>query len=306
VHIASAIGVQIRGLKITNSGPSAAGVLVDGTSNGVVIERSLIVSNQGDGVRFAGRSSGAARFNTVAQNAGSGLLAMNHGTWLNARDNIVVNNGPGLATGDQGQVSDDYNLVNGNSTNYRDDAGTGLAAGPNSIVGQAPAFVGGSRHLSPASPAVDAAEPQVAAPAGGGARADMGYKELVGVPLALLFGREGVSAATGNSGIAAVEVGFRKITDPTLPLTDTASLPTSWQSATLDTANQTASYWTKVITPTDGDGLYRIYSRATDQAGNTDNDGYTQFRGSFLRDSTAPVVTCFRNGRQSRPGHLGS
>ena len=83
---------------------------------------------------------------------------------------------------------------------------------------------------------------------------------LVGVPLGLFLGQEGISAATGNSGIQSVEVGFRRITDPSLPITDSLSVPTSWQTTTLATPNQTASYWTRTLTPASGDGLETLGS----------------------------------------------
>ncbi len=292
VHLASAISAEVRNLKLTGSSGSGAGVLVDGTSNSVRLARNLITGNAGDGVRFAGRSSGAATFNTVVANSGAGYHATGAGTWFNATDSIVASNGSGLRTASSGQVFDDFNLVTGNTTNYQDDAATGLVPGPNSIVGLAPGFVGGGDYgLTPASPAVDTADPLASVPVGGGARADMGYKELVGVPLALFLGQEGISAATGNSGIQSVEVGFRRITDPSLPITDTLSLPTSWLATTLATPNQTASYWTRTLTPASGDGLYRVYSRALDQAGNRVDDPTAQYRGAFTLDTANPAVT---------------
>lgn len=292
VTVDSGISVEVRGLKLTGSVAAGAGVVVDAASSGVHISRNLITGNTGGGVIFAGRSSGAASFNTVVGNTGAGYLALDDGTWFEAQSSIISSNGAGLRTTSGGQVFDEFNLVNGNTTNYDDDAGTGLVPGSNSIVGLAPGFVGGGNYaLTPVSPAVDAADPLAAVPVGGGARADMGYKELVGAPLALLLGKEGISAATGNSGIQSVEVGFRRITDPTLPITDTASLPTAWLATTLATANETASYWTKTLSPASGDGLYRVYSRALDRAGNRVDDPTAQFRGSFTLDTAAPVVT---------------
>lgn len=292
VRVQSGISVEVRGLTLTGSSAGGAGVVVDAASNGVHISRNLITGNAGGGVTFAGKSSGSATFNTVVGNTGTGYASVGTGTWFDARDSIVSGNGTGLFTIAGGQIFDDFNLVHGNTTDYADNAGTGLVPGPDSITGQAPGFVGGGSYaLTVASPAVDAADPLAGVPPGGGARADIGYREVVGAPLALLLGREGLSAATGNSGIQSVEVGYRRLADPTLPITHTASLPTSWLGTTLATPNETTSYWTRTLTPADGDGLYRVYSRALDRAGNRVDDPTVQYRGAFTLDTTAPVVT---------------
>lgn len=292
VRVQGAISVEVRGLTLTGSSGGGGGVVVDGASSGVRISRNLVLGNAGQGLWFAGRSTGEATFNTVVGNGGAGYVAAGAGTWFSARSSIVSGNATGLQTLFAGQVFDDYNLVHGNTTDYQDSAGTGLVAGPGSILGQAPGFVGGGDYsLTPASPAVDSADPLAEVPVGGGVRADMGYQELVGVPLGLFLGKEGISAATGNSGIQSVEVGFRRITDPSLPITDTLSVPTSWQTTTLATPNQTASYWTRTLTPASGDGLYRVYSRALDRAGNRVDDATAQYRGAFTFDTALPVVT---------------
>jgi hypothetical protein len=292
VRLDSAISAEVRGLKLTGSNAAGAGVLVEGTSNGILISRNLVTANAGDGIRFAGKTSGQASFNTVVANTGAGYLATGAGTWFHARDSIVATNGQGLRTATAGQIFDDYNLVNGNTTNYQDSAATGLIPGTNTILGLAPGFVGGGNYaLTPISPALDKADPLAAVPVGGGARADMGYKELTALPLALLLGKEGISAATGNSGIQSVQVGFRRITNLALPVDDPASLPSTWLPTTLGTPNQTASYWTHVFTPASGDGLYRVYSRALDRAGNLVTAPKDQFRGELTLDTALPVVT---------------
>jgi len=293
VRVTGAISVTVRDLEVVGAGASpAAGVRVDGASNGVRVTRTL-VRQGGDGVRFESRSTGEATFNTVVDNTGAGLVADGPaGTWFHARSNIVATTPDGLRTVDAGQIYNDFNLVRATTTDYRDDAGTGLAAGPADITGLAPGFVGGGDFgLTPTSPAVDAADPAAPVPAGGGARADMGYRELVAAPLALLFGKEGLSAATGNSGIASVETGVRRVADPSLPITHTDSIPATFTPATLEMPGDTASYWNRSFTPADGDGLYRVYSRATDQAGNAVEGAAAQFRGAFLVDGADPMVT---------------
>ncbi|NJL34259.1 MAG: hypothetical protein HC893_10830, partial [Chloroflexaceae bacterium] len=64
----------------------------------------------------------------------------------------------------------------------------------------------------------------------------------------------------------------------------------SGRPSTLSTAGDTASYWNAAPTPADGDGLYRIYSRATDQVGNNASTAVEWYAGAFVADSTAPTV----------------
>ena len=82
------------------------------------------------------------------------------------------------------------------------------------ITGEDPLFVNagaGDYSLQAASPAVDTGEPLAPVPVGGGSVADMGYREVLAVPLTLLFGAEGTTCAEGNSGMASVEVGISHV-----------------------------------------------------------------------------------------------
>ncbi len=114
----------------------------------------------------------------------------------------------------------------------------------------------------------------------------MGYREVLAVPLTLLFGAEGTTCVEGNSGMASVEVGISHVIDASQPVT--ATEPSSWSAATLATAGETGSYWNAAVTPSEGDGLYRLYSQGDDVAG---NDSGPQFVSAFVADGTAPAVT---------------
>ncbi|MCP4128398.1 MAG: hypothetical protein GY753_15255, partial [Gammaproteobacteria bacterium] len=127
----------------------------------------------------------------------------------------------------------------------------------------------------------------LAAPNGGGSKADMGYRELLAVPATLLLGKEGNSCGLGSAGIDSVEFGLVYVTDASQGVDETT--PSSWTSATLSTRGQAGSYWTGPITPDQGDGLYRLYSRPTDAVGNVSisSDWY---RSAFIADGTVPQV----------------
>jgi hypothetical protein len=274
--------VTIDGFTLRNSGGSSldAGVRVGGSSNHITITHSLIKNNQ-NGIVFEGSASGLARFNTLANNTSIGVLTSGSLAWLNVEDNIVANNPTGLQTQSGSHINNKFNLLF-NTTNYN-----GAVPGPNEIIGD-PLFVGGgSYRLQATSPAIDQADPTIAAPSGGGAHADMGYQEVLAWPLDMLFGTQGTSTTSGNSGMQSVQVGITRITTPSLLITQT--LPAVWNNVNVKTPGQVASLWTGNVTPT-LDGLYRLYSRATDQIGNQ-MTGSVTYRGTFFADSVLPQTT---------------
>ncbi|MCP4082485.1 MAG: hypothetical protein GY743_19800, partial [Planctomycetaceae bacterium] len=128
----------------------------------------------------------------------------------------------------------------------------------------------------------------LAAPNGGGSKADMGYRELLAVPATLLLGKEGNSCGLGSAGVDSVEFGLVYVTDASQGVDETT--PSSWISATLSTRGQAGSYWTGPITPDQGDGLYRLYSRPTDTVGNVGTTADDWYRSAFIADGTMPRV----------------
>ncbi|MCW5848657.1 MAG: DUF11 domain-containing protein, partial [Anaerolineae bacterium] len=278
------IRAELNGFTVT--GASGAGVNVANGSNTVTITRNLI-RNNGHGVAFGGGSSGNVLFNTITDNTGDGVRSDGAATWLNLRDNLIVNqSSAGIRSLNGGQIYSEYNLYNNNT------GGNAVGVATNQftdILNQSPQFQAASYHLQATSPALDKADPNATVPVGGGTRADMGYQELTATPLILLFGQEGVSCAVGNSGVQSVQVGLvGPLVDLTQPVTST--LPSSWSPATLATAGQTASYWTRSVTP-GSQGYYRVYTRATDAAGNQETNTSAWYDGAFYADGTAPSVS---------------
>lgn len=104
------------------------------------------------------------------------------------------------------------------------------------------------------------------------------------------------SARAGNSGVASVQVGLSYVADVTNPVT--ATLPSAWTGAGLTTPGESGSYWNADVTPGPDDGLYRVYTQASDVSG---NPAEVQYEGNFIADGTPPVVTLVITGNTSAP-----
>ncbi len=291
---------------------------VTGAANNILITRNVIETwnrtSTESAVAFSGRATGVVTFNTFISHTGdrgyswpveqrdNGVSISGVGTWvavennifsgaLNYRqsgcDNFYEGHFYGLHTLDFGQIFNGYNLHR-NKVDYRDDANTGLSEGPGDLRYSNPCFEYGTYyHLEPASQARDAASPYAEVLPGGGERADLGYHELTATPATVFLGREDVSSATGNSGVTQVEVGFSQVSDPDSAVADT--LPSSWTVVTLDSPDETLTYWQTSYVPTQ-QSLYRFYSRAADVATNEEGDEQDWYDGAFVTDSTLPVV----------------
>ncbi len=281
------VQAEVTGFTLTGAG--SPGVAVLGASNSITVTRNIIRDNP-TGVAFSGRASGLVTFNTLVDNSGDGVSSSGYGSWVTVESNILSDNGTGLHTLDQGHIFNEYNLLN-NTTNYDDEAGTGLVQGLHELVDVDPLFVdpgADNYRLQATSPAVDAASPFAEVPAGGGEYADQGYRELLAAPVTLFLGKEDVSTATGNSGANEVEVGITLVADPSSPVTDT--IPSTWSAVTLDSPGETVSYWQTDYVPA-AEGLHRFYSRATDVVGNQETNDEDWYEGAFVADDTPPDVT---------------
>ncbi|NJN65679.1 MAG: hypothetical protein HC884_02680, partial [Chloroflexaceae bacterium] len=322
VTIEDASFVEVRGFTIRNSGSGNSGVVVR-NSRDVLLTHNLITDNK-HGVYWADGATGEIRFSTVVNNSNSGVYSTEEGSYATVRNTILSGNAYGLMTYDQGGIDSDYNLLASNGsanyqTNFRygydssrggfyvEKVGLEIAQGGHDVVDEDPLFrdaANGDYRLSPTSPAVDAAEPfrfsSTSVPdgvngndiynepqSGGGSRADIGYQELLIMPLGLFFGTEGDSCAVANAGTATVEVGLVAVSDSASDPSET--LPSSWTSATLDNPGAVATFWSASLFPT-SEGLHRIYSRATDESGNQTGDD-AQYLGQVIVDSSDPVVS---------------
>ncbi|MCP4212937.1 MAG: hypothetical protein GY764_15875 [Halieaceae bacterium] len=289
VSIGGATRVMVSGMTITGSGTldGDAGVVALNASSYVTITRNILTGNA-DGIRVDSGASGTVIFNTIVDNSAAGVSTEGTGTWSTVRDNILAGNDAGLSSLNGGTLFNDYNLFYDNTANFSQNPYAFLGQRPNDILNQDPLFVNpgqGDYHLQLGSPALDVADELAPVPIGGGSRADMGYSELVAVPLTLLLGELGISAAQGNSGVASAQIGISHVISEGVAIDE--SIPSSWSDATLTTVGETGSYWNADVNPGPEDGLYRIYTRGTDVAGNQESGRYN---GTFIADSALPVV----------------
>ncbi|MCW5852638.1 MAG: hypothetical protein KIT87_21380 [Anaerolineae bacterium] len=295
VTLNGAVQAEVRGFTLTGSGTGAtnAGIRVAGASNTVSLSRNILRGNR-VGILFAGGATGEAQFNTIVNNTAAGVRSEVANTWVTVSNNILSGNNPGLEVTSPAQIFHAYNLLyNTPNANFS----AGLAADATELVGQNPNLTAGDYRLNANSPAVDAAEPGVEPPVGGGTRADMGYRERLAVPLTLLFGREGVSCTIGNSGMGTVDVALVGLPTTSWSSGVTTTLPSTaaWSAATFQggTTGDTARYWTANVTPA-SEGLYRLYTRATDRLGNQEPPApqlsSDLYAGSFYADGTPPLV----------------
>jgi len=284
------IDAEVSGMTLRNASASGAGVEIKNSSSGITIARNVIVGNAGHGVSLAGSSSAALSFDTIVGNAGAGVYATGAGTWAEARNSILDGNALGLQAASGGLIRNDYNLLH-NTADF-----SGVTAGAHTILAD-PAFAPSGLYVpTAASPAVDAADPLAEVLPAGGVRADLGYKELVASPLNLVFGPQIESTVTGNSGVQKVEVGLTLVSDATQPVT--ATLPSTWQTLTPAPGGEPLFFWSQSLSKSTP-GFYRAYSKATDVAGNTEENESDWYEGAFVVDNTAPTVTW---GTPSLPG----
>ena len=290
-----AVRAGASGLKLT--GADAAGaVRLTGQANTIDLRRLLITGNH-TGLLLDNAASGAATFVTLVNNSNDGVRSdggAGRPTWLSLSNSIVANNnGAGIRSVGGGQVYSAYNLYYANTAGHA----VGIATNQfTDLLNQDPLFVnpfGGVFGLQPTSPAVDSADPQAAVPAGGGKRADRGYREVVAPPIVLLFGQEGTSCGVGNVGPQTVEAGLAgPLVDATQSITLT--VPTVWTPMTLaGQATDVARYWSGSVN-VGGAGLYRLYTRATDRLGNVETNPVQMYAGQFYADGDSPSVSLLK------------
>ena len=274
---------ELSGFTVQNASAGGAGVELQGASSSITLLRNVIRANAGDAVSLAAQSSAEVLFNTIVDNGGAGVAVAGSGTWADVRNNVLDANDTGLEATSGGLIWNRYNLLD-NTTNV-----SGVTVGEGTVEAD-PAFATGGSYYVPSasSPAIDAADPGAEVPLAGGLRADLGYKELIACPLTVALGPEVSATVVGNTGVAQVELGVIPVSDGSQPVT--ATLPTAWQTLTPGTSGQPLYTWSQDVTEGTA-GLYRVYSRATDVAGNTEDDENDWYEGAFVVDETAPTVS---------------
>jgi hypothetical protein len=278
------IDSELSGFTVHNASASGAGVDLQGAASGITLLRNVIRANAGDAVRLTAQSSAEVLFNTIVGNGGAGVTAAGSGTWADVRNNILDGNATGLEAASGGLIRNRYNLLD-NTTDL-----SGVAAGAGTVEAD-PAFATSGHYVpSASSPAIDAADPRAEVPLAGGLRADLGYKELIACPLTVVLGPEVAATVVGNAGVAKVELGVVPVSDATQPVTATLPTTSTWQVLTPPSGDQPLFYWSQDVTQATP-GLYRVYSRATDAAGNTEEDELDWYEGAFVVDDTAPIVS---------------
>ena len=324
VTLDAAVNAGVSNFALTGGGGSPIGVLISGGSNSIDLEYNLIKNNS-VGISVTQRSTGDATFNTIISNTtgvelGRGLYAIEYTNplladpnerfqiyadecldlnalygyenvvcsdrgflWLDMAHNILSGNTNGMVAIGGSVLFSDNNLLF-NTTNY-----TNVYSGTNDIIDQDPLLTTANGYLQTGSPALDQAPISVTPPAGGGIRADIGWHELRAAPISIFMGQPDESLATESIGVGQVEYAVVQVITPTLPVT--ATLPSSWTSATLASPGEELTYWQVDYTPAGGDGYYRLYSRATDLLGNRETDISAWYDGAFVVDSGTPVVT---------------
>ncbi|NLG27517.1 MAG: PKD domain-containing protein, partial [Chloroflexi bacterium] len=276
------IDAGVASMTLEDASAAGAAVQVTNAASGIQVTRNVIRNCAGPGVSLEGSSSAAVEFCTIVDNVGAGVRASDAGTWVRVENSILHGNALGLQAAASALIRNDYNLLN------NDSEVEGATAGPNSVEAD-PAFApSGHYSLSATSPALDAADPNAAVPTAGGMRADMGYKELIASPLTVVFGPQVASTVIGNSGVAKVEYGVVAVADASQPVT--ATLPSSWTTLTPTTSGQALYRWSASLSKATA-GLYRVYSRAADAAGNVEENAVDWYEGAFVVDTAAPTVT---------------
>ncbi|MCA9981020.1 MAG: right-handed parallel beta-helix repeat-containing protein, partial [Anaerolineales bacterium] len=282
--------IEIRGLTFRNA--AQAGLAIQNGAQKITIYRVISRDNQ-TGLAVSGAANADLYHLTVVDNSGAGISSNGQNSRTSLINSIVANNATGLQSDGTAVLVSDYNILN-NTTNTQN-----VTVGRNDQQGVDPQFNNPASDdftLKLTSPAVDSGSPTFPTLIGGGKASDRGYDELQSIPIPVFLGREGISAAVGNAGVKSVEVGIVQITNPNQPVT--ATLPTSWNPASVNTAGQTGSYWTYNFTP-QAEGLYRIYSRATDRLDNAETTQTDWFEGQFVVDTAVPTVSITSPGNTS-------
>jgi uncharacterized repeat protein (TIGR01451 family) len=306
--------VTIKGVWVTGAGNGASAIHLKNAANNVTISYAVFSGPAAsvplqNGVFAEQGSNAVVDFATIVGVQGNAVQAQDPNTHVRVSNTILDTvAGTALSASNGGTLDNYADLLFNNGTNASASNGGTLTAsrqGLPNLVNQDPKLSPADVSLLPGSPAIDAADPVVVPPVGGGARADLGYREVTAPPLVALFGKSAVSRVVGNAGVGGVSVAVVGPLDATqqaaLPgTTAPASDSSSWFTAPLSVPCSslvngpcpTTDAWSASYTP-NVEGFFRMYGRAQDVLGNQQVITGEMYLGSFFAvdPSHLPVVS---------------
>lgn len=295
----NASNVEISGFTLAGASNTIA-VSVEAAARNFKLSRSVVRFAQ-VGVHFKAGSTGSVVQSTLVGN-GNAVLGDNANNLIDVDSSIFSGNSVAAVAGIAGTLRVRYSMFFSNGVDFTSEP---ISATSN-LTATNPLFINAGAlnyKLSPTSPAIDVGNPRLIPAAGSGLLPDMGYSESTARPIVLMLGTVGTLCSDATAGVASVEYGVSNASSVTSALTST--LPATWLPAALSNQGLAVTNWQSNLVAS-GDGLRRLYSRASDVLGNqenptvkvTDNFGkrlpapvLNVFDGSFYVDGTAPSVS---------------
>ncbi|MEM9773314.1 MAG: Ig-like domain-containing protein [Chloroflexota bacterium] len=286
IILADSVDNRIAGFNFTGSAGIVAGQSV---ASNLLIERNLF-DVTGQAILIQQNTQADIIFNTFrgVQGGTGGVRVTGSGNQVIVNNNIFTGmNGDALHLSGSGQLFHHYNLYFDNRTNF-DGA---ISQNEAEIVGQDPQL-NASGEPTIGSLAIDAADPAMAPPAGGGQFADIGYAELTAPPLTMLFGKIGQSRVFGSAGVDQHEIAIVPVADVNTFYWETLPADEDWQAVNLGSeSGKSFIGWAHTVPASLAEGHYRIFTRPTDVLDNVTNSPFYWYRGMFFNDKTDPVMT---------------
>jgi len=291
--------VEISGFTLAGASNTIA-VSVETGARNFKLSRSVVRFAQ-IGVRYKAGSTGSVLQSTFVGN-GNAVLGENANNVIDVDSSIFFGSSTAAVAGASGTLRVRYSLFFNNGVDFTSEP----ISMTDNLTNTNPLFVNAGTlnyKLAPTSPAIDAGNPRLTAVAGSGVLPDMGYNESTARPIVLMLGAAGTLCTDATAGVASVEYGVSNASSVTSALTST--LPSTWLPAALSNPGLAVANWQSNLIAS-GDGLRRLYSRASDVLGNqetptvnvTDNFGkrlpapmLNVFDGAFYVDGIAPSVS---------------
>jgi hypothetical protein len=290
VSMPQTVHSEVRDLTLQSQNLNT-GVYVGSGSFAITLTRTIIRSFS-TGIEFDTGSQAAILHTTLRDNgvALDAVATPDSPISVALWNSILRDNSFAVNVGNGAEVDNNYSLFFNNSFDIVGDTDNRAPPGDQTIFGKDPGDPASDSFATLlASPVVDAGDPLAPVPVGGGARVDIGHYELRAPPLALLLGVPTNPLPAPVSGVAAVE--YALISAPAgTSITQTLPAATDWQPTTLTTPAQSGTAWTTTLQPP-REGIYRLYLRARDAAGNAPSDPAQLYQRTLYVDARPPVVS---------------